>query len=1180
MLSAPSPDGAAPSGEASLPAIGLPTSTAHLASRGRSPVKPRGLEPIVEIPFYSLTKKWPATAHASSERRTLATTNHQGPSATSSAGPHAAQGARITANNNSAGVGIGGDERDDERVHNTPNKTTSTDRKRSALAGPSKPTKPSKLRKTHDVAPKFNLPPAPMDPMATEATASTNSNTPIPEDTDHAPALTLFLNLLSSSAPGVQETTPPPPHDMRREGLRHITPAHRPSDTTAAPTWLAPFPASMTYSISPSPGPSKSRESSVDIVVDMLDAPPPQLEEGRNRGRKEVSVSELVDDRAAEPPVDAKDAPLVKRGRGRPRKLKPPGGVISVQKRPMGNPGRKTLEQKLKRPPGRPRRDGRPARSVPKAERARAAVLPSSTATQPPPGPAMGASPLLHWEGVQPGLPVVSIPGGPVLPVAPSGYSAYPFRDPYAYAAALTARFPQPGTVPGQSATIPKDTTANAVAGSSAVSTAMNTNARRAVPLPQVKGIPGLSAHQISHHLLNLEATRTPGQVVGHDDEIDEDDDGIFLHQPARLHTFSSSAASQPEADPQLGTSRNSRTIPPQIVAAYEMHIPLLHKRTESGMPMLYEQYQTFWVPQKSNFFLLTGSSVGTLVNIPDSANGSGSNATPVARSSTTSIQLYNPAFFFWDPLPLVLGGIKCPGCKNALKRGGHIKSPRKVLIATSGPATDVAPSVGEACFWICGAWYKCATCINTRTQKQGVAYQSWDQRILDLLPALLRSEFPAVKTEGRGNIARESTLPERLCVQSPVTSGPVLASTHALPQPPPKAQFPDVIASGGTLATVERAPSANAPTPEAQPPDIIGHSSAVPAHRALAALRGPPSPPFIPRSSSSMAVQSSQQPDVDVVHDIQPTVPGDARAQADTGAAQVGDGDVPHLMASSDFAVAGTSALLPNGSAVVLSSISMEGAEEGAASGQEVQHPARASDTLTSAVTEKVKRKRGCPPGSTKGKSTVTNSAPASTVGSPDQPQTTAIIQQLYKRIISQPKLPISDNYVNDATPRTSISWHSIPSGLVPLPSATAASGPSAPPTAPKLVLQQQRRSGASNQIRSFIGASLIAERGKVSSQSSVVAQPPQSQSQPQLQTQNRAVAGPSQPFTQTIINSSPHPQTPSQGSASSSSSALWSGSVYLNPNTHAPSHTQVEQGPATTSATSTDDPSSSDVA
>lgn len=203
------------------------------------------------------------------------------------------------------------------------------------------------------------------------------------------------------------------------------------------------------------------------------------------------------------------------------------------------------------------------------------------------------------------------------------------------------------------------------------------------------------------------------------DDEGDDEDDAAFVHRPAHPLPSKSSPIAAPNqsdaSDAQVADApQNARKVPPEVIAAYEAHIPLLHKRAESGMPQLYEQYQTFWVPQKSNFFLLTGSSVSTAVNTaPDDLGGDGTAATPIARSSTTSIQVHNPAFFFWDPLPLVLGGIRCPEpeCRKPLKREGYVKGPRKVLIGAGGMA-------GESCFWICGSRYVpcCSSCQRIST--------------------------------------------------------------------------------------------------------------------------------------------------------------------------------------------------------------------------------------------------------------------------------------------------------------------------------------------------------------------------------------------------------------------------------------------------------------------------------
>lgn len=97
----------------------------------------------------------------------------------------------------------------------------------------------------------------------------------------------------------------------------------------------------------------------------------------------------------------------------------------------------------------------------------------------PPLGQPMAGMPMsMPWEMMgapTAGLPNIAIPGGPVLTAPPPGFAPYPFYNPYAYAAALAAQFPQPGSIPGQLPMSTNDvslngTGANAIAGPSGTS--------------------------------------------------------------------------------------------------------------------------------------------------------------------------------------------------------------------------------------------------------------------------------------------------------------------------------------------------------------------------------------------------------------------------------------------------------------------------------------------------------------------------------------------------------------------------------------------------------------------------------------------------------------------------------------------------------------------------------------
>lgn len=184
------------------------------------------------------------------------------------------------------------------------------------------------------------------------------------------------------------------------------------------------------------------------------------------------------------------------------------------------------------------------------------------------------------------------------------------------------------------------------------------------------------------------------------------------------------------------GSPKQTYSIPPGIFEAFKAHRPLLERRSERGMPELYETWNSFWIPRKSNFFILMGAST-TSENTVITSGGEG--------LAETTLSLCNPSFFFWDPRALAIGGIRCPspGCSKSLSAGSLLKEPRPVVFgSTSAPNRE---TMYDGMFWIIGVKYICDHCADGK----GLSYKSWDPRLLARLPALLRAEFPAVERHG-----------------------------------------------------------------------------------------------------------------------------------------------------------------------------------------------------------------------------------------------------------------------------------------------------------------------------------------------------------------------------------------------------------------------------------------------
>ena len=91
--------------------------------------------------------------------------------------------------------------------------------------------------------------------------------------------------------------------------------------------------------------------------------------------------------------------------------------------------------------------------------------------------------------------------------------------------------------------------------------------------------------------------------------------------------------------------------------------------------------------------------------------------------------QFYDFDWFYWDPDYLVQGGLKCPvqNCGAKLHRHGFTR-PRRVIGL-------------EKPFFMIGQRHRCPGCSTTG---HSVTINSWDSRILNALPYVLRVEFPA----------------------------------------------------------------------------------------------------------------------------------------------------------------------------------------------------------------------------------------------------------------------------------------------------------------------------------------------------------------------------------------------------------------------------------------------------
>ncbi|KAJ3725737.1 hypothetical protein C8R42DRAFT_574618, partial [Lentinula raphanica] len=153
---------------------------------------------------------------------------------------------------------------------------------------------------------------------------------------------------------------------------------------------------------------------------------------------------------------------------------------------------------------------------------------------------------------------------------------------------------------------------------------------------------------------------------------------------------------------------RNPKPLPEWLEAEFKRCIQASHNRDPNGLPQLYHEHRTFYFPRPATFFTLTRNQ-----RVP------------------SPVELYDYAFFLWDPACLVPDGIPCPNCGTKLTRHGHCERPRRFV--------DFERTV-----WVIGYRYKCPTCINKSSGKHTVTFRSWNKCILNMLPKWLVNEFPA----------------------------------------------------------------------------------------------------------------------------------------------------------------------------------------------------------------------------------------------------------------------------------------------------------------------------------------------------------------------------------------------------------------------------------------------------
>ncbi|KZT32752.1 hypothetical protein SISSUDRAFT_1055132 [Sistotremastrum suecicum HHB10207 ss-3] len=384
-----------------------------------------------------------------------------------------------------------------------------------------------------------------------------------------------------------------------------------------------------------------------------------------------------------------------------------PGTLI--QKRPPGRPKGTTkkhfmpIEEKVKRPVGRPRKDGLPAGSVPKRPKiiGKPPGRPRKNSTSDVDTLTMDVSMMAEYGGpsehqsfedyvnespdpepIPPATPHPHPYTPPTLPPRDSWVTTYSSLHNAVTAPSSSPHLPSLPPPPPPPPPAPTATTRR------------TTDSRRSISPPSG----GFVSSYIPGTTLASPFTTVP--LVTHTTPLLVESWASLSHDELLVRLVRALKI-------LVGPSRAS------VVKAYHDHLPALIARTPTGIPSLYSALKTFQLPFNPPYFLLIA-----------------------ARDSQLPIRENDHRFFYWDPMQLVWGGIRCPSCNDATlqHRGITSSSPKKVYdIGSRGVEKDMA-------FWVIGCEYACAS--NVCPQRR--AWESWDPEILSRLPPPLAEEFPA----------------------------------------------------------------------------------------------------------------------------------------------------------------------------------------------------------------------------------------------------------------------------------------------------------------------------------------------------------------------------------------------------------------------------------------------------
>ncbi|KAG8938258.1 hypothetical protein FRC00_000400, partial [Tulasnella sp. 408] len=120
----------------------------------------------------------------------------------------------------------------------------------------------------------------------------------------------------------------------------------------------------------------------------------------------------------------------------------------------------------------------------------------------------------------------------------------------------------------------------------------------------------------------------------GEDEVVEEEDDEEGPDGSSSARSKNSKLRKPPAPKPK------KKQLPDDVWTAYKASLPMLHHRTQTRMPELYEKYRSFWISKA--------------IYAPVKKIATAKKGNPGLSTAAKAPKDNSPLFFFWDPLSLV----------------------------------------------------------------------------------------------------------------------------------------------------------------------------------------------------------------------------------------------------------------------------------------------------------------------------------------------------------------------------------------------------------------------------------------------------------------------------------------------------------------------------------------------